>query len=176
MRAKWPLLAIMLGLVATYAAYPYATLYRLGSAIRSADAATLEVLVNWSAVREGIKEDVCDLVFDEPGPKTAGQLPPFGASFRRGIASSAIDQAVTPQALLAAATAMPTVPVPRPAPRGADIHIGWAFFDSPTTFLVSLRATGQSEPVKLEMDLRHGEWRVQRVWLPAEMLSPGART
>ncbi len=175
MRARWPLLAMVFGACVTYAAYPYATLYRLGIAIQSADTGTLESLVNWHSVREGIKEDVCDLAADDPGPKTEGDLPPFGASFRRGIASSAIDQAVTPQALLAA-TATASVPAARPSPRGANVHVNWAFFDSPTTFMVSLRAPGLAEPVKLEMDLRHGEWRVQRVWLPAELISPGSRT
>jgi hypothetical protein len=172
MRAKWPLLAMVLGVGVTYAAYPYVTLYRLGSAIKSADAGTLEAMVNWPAVREGIKEDVCDLALDDSGPKTGDELPPFGASFRRGIASKAIDQAVTPQALLAATT----TPESHPSPRGADVHVNWAFFDSPTTFMVSLQAPGQTEPVKLEMDLRRGAWRVQRVWLPAELLSPGSRT
>jgi hypothetical protein len=164
---------MVLGVGVTYVACPYVALYRLGSAIQSADAGTLEAMVNWPAVREGIKEDVCDLALDDPGPKTGDELPPFGASFRRGIASKAIDQAVTPQALLAATT---TAPQSRPSPRGADVHVNWAFFDSPTTFMVSLQAPGQIDPVKLEMDLRHGAWRVQRVWLPAELLSPGSRT
>ncbi len=173
MRAKWPLLAAVLSVGVTYIAYPYVTLYRLGSAIKSADAATLETLVDWPAVREGIKEDVCDLAAEDSGPKTSQDLPAFGASFMRGIASSAIDQAVTPQALLAATT---TLPASQPAPRGADVHVNWAFFDSLTTFAISLQAPGQTEPVKLEMDLKHGAWRVQRVWLPAELLSPSSRT
>lgn len=175
MRARWPLLATMLGIGVAYAAYPYVTLYRLGLAIQGADAATLEGLVDWPAVREGIKEDVCDLASDDPAIKTGSGLPPFGASFMRGIASSSIDQAVTPQALLAAASTS-TLPASQPSPRGAEVHVDWAFFDSPTAFMVSLRAPGQSEPIKLEMDLRHGEWRVQRVWLPPELLTPGSKT
>ena len=169
MRAKWPLLATVLSVGVTYVAFPYVTLYRLGSAIRSADAATLESLVDWPAVREGIKEDVCDLAADDPDPKNGAELPPFGASFIRGIASSAIDQAVTPQALLAAS------PAPQ-ALHGADVHVNWAFFDTPTTFMVSLQPPGQADPIKIEMDLRHGEWRVQRVWLPPKLLSSGSRT
>jgi Protein of unknown function (DUF2939) len=176
MRARWPLLATVLSVGVVYVAFPYVTLYRLGSAIQGADAATLESLVDWPAVREGIKEDVCDLGADDAGPaKSGAELPPFGASFMRGITSSSIDKAVTPQALLAAATS--TVPAnPPPRPRGADVHVNWAFFDSPTTFLVSLQARGQSEPIRLEMDLRKGEWQVMRVWLPAELLTPGSRT
>jgi hypothetical protein len=173
MRARWPLLATVLSVGIAYVAYPYVTLYRLGSAIQGADAATLESLVDWPAVREGIKEDVCDLASDDPAPtKTGAELPPFGASFVRGITSSSIDKTVTPQALLAAAT-LPAKPEPQP-PRGADVHVNWAFFDSPTTFLVSLQAHGQSEPIKLEMDLQDGEWRVMRVWLPAELLTAGS--
>jgi hypothetical protein len=177
MRARWPIIVTIMSVCVTYAAYPYATLYRLGSAIQSADAATLESLVDWPAVREGIKEDVCDLGADDPGPKPGAELPPFGASFMRGIKSSSIDKAVTPQALLAAATTstLPGDAAP-PPPRGADVHVSWAFFESPTTFLISLEAHGQAEPIKLEMDLQHGEWRVMRVWLPPELISPGART
>ena len=179
MRARWPLLATVLSLGVVYVAYPYVTLYRLGSAIKGADAATLESLVDWPAVREGIKEDVCDLG-DDPTPQKAGaELPPFGASFVHGIEANSIDKAVTPQALLAAATS--TVPAHRspkspPPPRGADVHVNWAFFDSPTTFMVSLQPAGQTEPIKLEMDLQHGRWRVQRVWLSPDLLSSRSRT
>jgi hypothetical protein len=176
MRARWPVLATMLSMGVAYIAYPYVTLYRLGVAIQGADANTLESLVDWPAVREGIKEDVCDLGADEAGPKTGAELPPFGASFVRGITSSSIDKTVTPQALLAAATSTETASRPPQPPHGADIHVNWAFFDSPTTFMVSLQPQGQAEPIKLEMDLLHGEWRVQRVWLPAELLSSGSRT
>lgn len=178
MRAKWPFLGAVLTVALGYAAFPYVTLYRLGSAIQRGDATVLETLVNWPAVREGIKEDVCDLVIDDPSAKGYGDLPPFGASFMRGIASSAIDQAVTPQALVAATTAIPASAtlassgsVPAKEPKGAEVHVNWAFFDGPTTFMVSLQPPGQAEPIRLEMDLRHGSWRVQRVWLPAELLS-----
>ncbi len=172
MRARWPILAALLGIGLSYGAYPYVTLYRLGSAIKGADAATLESLVDWPAVREGIKEDVCDLASDDPDQKAGTELPAFGASFIRGIASSTIDRAVTPQALLAATTVVQANPVPR----GADVHVQWAFFDSPTSFLISLRPPGKIEPIKLEMDLKHGAWRVTRVWLPPELLSSGSKT
>jgi hypothetical protein len=173
MRARWPLLATVLSAGVAYVASPYVALYRLGSAIQTANAATLESLVDWPAVREGIKEDMCDLAAEDSNPKASGELPPFGASFVRGIASNAIDQAITPQALLAAAGASEPV---RPSPRGADVHVNWAFFDGPTTFLVSLQPRGQADPIKLEMDLRDGAWRVQRVWLPADLLESGSRT
>src|SRR5271168_2666275 len=92
MRAGWPIVATILSVAVAYVAYPYVTLYRLGSAIQRADAATLESLVDWPAVREGIKEDVCDFAAEGPDPTVHDELPPFGAGFMRGIASSAIDQ------------------------------------------------------------------------------------
>jgi hypothetical protein len=175
-RVVWPFLTAVLTAGVAYGATPYLTLYRLGEAIQKSDAETLQSLVNWPAVREGIKEDICDLVIDDPGSKTEDTLPPFGASFVRGIASNAIDQAVTPEALLAATGTVPEKPAARDQ-QGPDVHVNWAFFDSPTTFSISLQARGQAEPIKLEMDLRHGAWQVQRVWLPAELLTnPGART
>nr|WP_294520196.1 DUF2939 domain-containing protein [uncultured Rhodopila sp.] len=181
-RAKWSIVAAVLTAGIAYGAYPYVTLYRLGVAIQGSDSKTLESLVNWPAVREGIKEDVCDLVVDDPGPKNGSSLPPFGASFMRGIASNAIDQAVTPQALLAATGSVPPPARHRPMGRKAqdvedteqqasDVHVNWAFFDSPTTFMISLQARGQAEPIKLEMSLRGGAWQVQRVWLPEALLT-----
>lgn len=175
MRVKWLILAALLTVGIGYGAYPYFTLYRLGAAIQSGNAKILEKLVDWPAVREGIKEDICDLVADEPISKTATQLPPFGASFVRGIASGAIDRAVTPQALLAATSTLPEKTPSRGL--GAELHVNWAFFDSPLAFMVSLQALNQVEPIKLQMDLRHGAWRIRRVWLPSEILgNPGART
>jgi len=175
MRVKLPVIAALLAVGISYVAYPYITLYRVGCAIRGADTKTLEALVDWPSVREGIKEDICDLVVDDPGAKSESELPPFGASFMRGIASSAVDQAVTPQALLAATSTLPAKPPEGPV--GADVHVNWAFFDGPTDFMVSLKAAGQEEPIKLQMTLRHGAWRIDRVWLPAALLGgPNART
>jgi hypothetical protein len=176
MRFKWSVAATVCAFSVAYLCYPYIALYRLGEAIHGADAATLESMVDWPSVREGIKEDICDLVVDDPNSSVPAQLPPFGASFVRGIASSTIDQKVTPQAIVAAAVAVPDTR-PATAPHGADVHVIWAFFDSPTRFTVSLRTTGVAEPIRLEMELRHGDWQVQRVWLPAELLgNPPART
>jgi hypothetical protein len=171
-------LAVFVGVGVGYAAWPYVTLYRLGQAIRSGDAATLQTLVDWPSVREGIKEDVCDLVLDQPQQtaQTAGnRLPPFGASFMRGIAASSIDRAVTPEALVAA---VHTPEVSRPAtPKGADVHVGWAFFSAPTRFDVSLTVPHQRQPIRLEMRLRHAHWQVHRVWLPDDLLQgANART
>lgn len=155
-------------LAAAYAIYPYVALYRLGSAIRNGDAVTLASMVDWSAVREGIKEDICDLVIDEPKEAAAaGQLPPFGSGFVHGIASNVVDRRVTPEALVAATKTSEQ----HQAAQGAAIRVRWAFFAGPAAFVVDLGAPGQTEPIRLQMDLRDGGWQVTRVWLPPELLT-----
>jgi hypothetical protein len=127
-------------------------------------------------VREGIKEDICDQVLDQPkAVKSGKELAPFGASFVRGMTVNVIDQAVTPEGLVAAVQAPPEHHV---SPRaGVDVGVEWAFFSDLSTFDVSLRVPGQAQPVRLEMQLRHARWQVHRVWLPDDLLQQAnART
>jgi hypothetical protein len=173
MRVRWLVLVAVLGAGIGYAAYPYVTLLRLGLAIRTANAGTLESLVDWPSVREGIKEDVSDYGATATVQKASDALPPFGASFVRGIASNAIDQAVTPEALARAVG----LDVHEKTAAPAGVRVEWAFFDTPTRFMVDLHTASSNEPIRLEMDLEHGAWEVERVWLPHSMLSgPQART
>ena len=169
MRSRWPVMATFVSLGLGFVAYPYVTLFRLASAIHDADSATLLTLVNWHAVREGIKEDLCDMVLDEPaGGRPANELPPFGSGFVRGVTGNIIDQNITPEALLAAA--QPVSVLPAAETPGANVRIGWAFFESPTAFSVSLIAPGQAQPIRLMMELHYGRWQVRRVWLPTDLL------
>lgn len=167
MMGRRPVLGALLAVGCIYGVYPYVTLYRLGQAIQSGDAASLETMVDWTSVREGIKEDICDLVIDRPQQaQPDGRLPPFGAGFVRGIATNAVDQRVTPEALVAAAQQ----PGAEQATRGAAVQVSWAFFASLAAFTVDLSTPGQPTPIRLQMDLRNGAWSVTRVWLPPEML------
>lgn len=168
MAGKKPIVGALLLVAFSYVAYPYVTLYRLGQAIRHGDAPALQSMVDWPAVREGIKEDICDLVIDEPAEVQNGvQLPPFGAGFVRGIAANAVDEKVTPEALLAAAGQQPAA---QPEKHGAAVKVRWAFFAGPAAFIVDLHAPGQDSPIRLQMDLRDGIWQVTRVWLPPELI------
>ena len=167
MVGKKPLIGLLLAVGLTYGIYPYVTLYRLGQAIRSGDAVRLEAMVDWSSVREGIKEDICDLVIDQPPQEQAdGKLPPFGAGFVRGIATNVVDRQVTPEALVAAAQGPDAIETTR----GAAVQVSWAFFASPLAFVVDLNTPGQATPIRLQMDLRSGTWHVTRVWLPPDLL------
>jgi hypothetical protein len=98
------ILAALVAIGGIYIAYPYATLYRLHLALRSGDAATLQILVDWPAAREGITEDICDLVINQSAEsKASSELPPFGAGFVRGIAANSVTARVTPQTFAMAA-------------------------------------------------------------------------
>jgi len=190
---KKRILAAAAAVCAAYAVWPYVTLYRLGAAIRHGDAAALERLVDWDGVREGIKEDICDTVFEPQEKQVASsdaKLPPFGFSFVRGIAGNVIDSNVTPPGLVTAAHAVELAGPPEPnrsepnrsepARHAANPTITWAFFDGPTSFSVLLRppaAAPGDEPIRIELQLRHGAWKVTRAWLPPAMLTgANART
>lgn len=173
MLATKPLLAACAAVIIGYLAYPYVTLYRLGEAIHSGDARTLQHLVNWASVREGIKEDIADtMAGDVSAAEGKGDLPGFGASFVRGLSANAVDQRVTPAGLVAATHHRNPPPL-----HGADVQVNWAFFDGPTQFMVSLTALGQATPIRLQLELHGAAWRVTRVWLPADLLDEAkART
>jgi hypothetical protein len=174
MFAVKPILAAVLAIGVGYAAYPYLTLYRLGHALHTGDAATLQALVDWPAVREGIKEDICDHVATDPQVTASdGKLPAFGASFVRGIATKAVDQEVTAEGLVD----MTHHQADGTAARGVAIHVDWAFFRDPIDFIVSFNAPGQSVPIKLRMSLKDATWQVTRIWLPPALLAQAnART
>jgi hypothetical protein len=163
-----------------YAAYPYFVLFELGQAIRHGDAATLERLVDWDGVREGLKEDVCDDVTElapaqAQAVKSGDALPPFGFSFVRGIAGNMIDENVTPEGLVSAArqAGLDALAGSQSAPPAADDmpQIEWAFFDGPTGFVVTLRpAAPGMGAIRIRLELQDSHWKVVRAWLPHELL------
>jgi hypothetical protein len=140
-------------------------LYRLDSAVRQSDAATLRSLVDWYAVREGLKEDICDMVLDEPAnARPSNELAPFGASFVRGMTGNVVDQKVTPETVVSMTHGGAWA-------RPVEAHVIWAFFQDPTSFSVNLRTEGAAQPIRVIMELRDLRWRVRRVWLPNELLA-----
>jgi hypothetical protein len=168
MAGRKPVIGALLAVGLSYGIYPYVTLYRLGHAIRQGDASTLQSMVDWPSVREGIKEDVCDFLADQPEQEQpGGKLPAFGTGFMRGIATNVIDQRVTPEALAAAAQQ----PGGRHFSSDTSLQVSWAFFAGPSAFVVELSAPGQATPIRLQMELHDATWHVTRVWLPPDLLS-----
>lgn len=166
MRGKRIIVAALALIGSGYVAYPFVTLYQLRTAVRGGDAIALTKLVDWSAVREGIKEDICDLVLDEPADVAKkGQLPAFGASFVRGVTGSSVDREFTPEKL---------VGMVRPSqPTSDGTRISWAFFTDPKHFTIEVALAGHLVPVKAEMALTDMHWKVMRVWIPSSVLAEG---
>ena len=175
MPGRKPVIGALLAVGVAYGVYPYVDLYRLGQAIRKVTRPGWRSMVNWSSVREGIKEDICDLVIDQPPEAQDGGQ---ASAVRRRICArhrqQCVDRQVTPEALVAAAQDPNDG---AEATRGAAVQVSWAFFAGPAAFLVDLNAPGQAAPIRLQMDLRNGSWQVTRVWLPPELLGQAnART
>lgn len=184
-------LGFLAAAAAIYLASPFWALYRLHEAVQRGDVATLAAAVDWDAVREGLKEDICDEITGEPEPQHdakprvqtishADALPAFGASFVAGMASNMVDQVVTPEGL--ANALRQRAPGPGDIAHGtaaeaspfAMVGIGWSFFDGPTSFNARLRASGETPddpPVVLHMELVRGAWRLTRVTLPPSLLT-----
>lgn len=131
-----------------YVAYPCVTLYRLDEAVSRGDARALQTLIDWPDVRQGIEADLASGDSD---------LPPFGAGFLRTVAVKA---AMTPENVMAALHA-----VDRDNGGAASVWPRAVWVEGPCTAVVDLGT------VRLRLQLRAGEWRVTRAWLPETVLT-----
>jgi hypothetical protein len=189
MVGKRSMIAVVAVVALAYAVTPYIVLWRLASALRDGDARTLEALIDWNSVRDGLKEDVADGIVGLPEDATAttqlaaNTLPPFGASFISGIAGSVIDRDVTPQHLVALirqlAPAEPTAVGPLTLMKSLA-GVDHAFFDGPASFTLRIRCAGQEAddtPLRVRMEMHDGAWRVMRAWIPQDLIErANART
>ena len=159
-----PAIMAMLVISFFYAAYPFITLYRLRSAVRNGDTPTLALLVDWYSVREGIKEDICDLVLEEAGDvANGGRLPAFGVSFVRGVTGSSVDREFTPANMTSIVRAAADN-------HTADASIEWAFFTGPGQFSAAVQTEAARQPIRIRFDFSGTRWQVSRVWLPDKLL------
>jgi hypothetical protein len=164
-------------LLGAYGAWPFVSLYEIRQDVQSHNVRALTADIDWSQLREGLKEDIADNMTGEPGQavqvnaSSSDDLPPFGSGFVTNMAGNMVDQTVTPQHLASTVTTL----------QAAGAHpmtVSQAYFASPTCFMVALSATPASagQPaVRLRLDLvRNGlsmRWKVTRAWLPMEMLA-----
>lgn len=133
-----------------YVAYPCMTLYRLDEAVSRGDAQALRKLIDWPEVRRGIEADLAS---------DGGELPPFGSMFMRTIA---VKEAMTPENVL---TALHAADARAGASAPSAVTLRGAWVEGPCTVIVDLGT------VRLRMQLRGGEWRVTRAWLPEDVLT-----
>ena len=184
--SKKPIISALVVITVAYMAYPYVALYRLEAAFRSGNPASVAAMIDWDQVREGLKEDISEQVVGIPAQPVgtaqtaSATLPPFGASFMKGIASSAVDSVVTPESMARMVQSKDEPASEEPDALQAvslqNARIAWAFFESPATFTLWLRTPGEAageDPVKARMELLEGEWKITRVWLPPSLLRRG---
>ena len=181
------MLITLLLFAACYAGGPFLTLWRISRALQSGNLATLQSLVDWPAVRQGLKDDIAEGIIGMPQRTllASNTLPPFGASFISAIAATEIDRAVTPEGLLQAARLLDPpsgieasgteasgseAGAPFPAPPVAIVK---ARFSTPAQFDLDLRAPCQDpeeEPLHVRLAFSIGGWQVVRVWIPQDLM------
>jgi DUF2939 family protein len=169
--------ALVVVLAAIYAAYPYFALYRLGEALRAQDLGAVEGKVDWTRVRQGIKDDVNTVLVAKVKPDDTNPLAGLGVALAGTLASPVVDAAVTPAGLVAVANAdRPTLATlvtqiylsgsgDRPLPRLS--HSG---FSGPATFDATVMpngATSDDRTIHLRLELEGGYWMLTRIRLPA---------
>ena len=174
-RLPWLLAVAVLGL-AGYLGGPFLTLWRITRAMDRADLATLESVIDWPQLRQGLKDDVAEGVLGMPQETlvASNTLPPFGAGFVSGIACSQIDRAVTPAGLVQAARAAAggDAALLFPASLPFPTIVGFGLL-SPLLFDLRLRLPGQEigeDPLHLRLAFQGGVWRVVRVWIPQDLM------
>ena len=180
MRARPAFLTGFTLLALAYLASPYVALWQLESALDRGDTQALERGVDWASVREGLKQDIADGIIGPVQQQiTTNTLPPFGASFITGIADTAVEREVTPQNLVAVMRQM-RAPHPPGMDSASNAHaeFRWAFFESPTSFGITLRTPDQDAddlPLRLRLELRRGRWTLVRAWIPQDMVERSAQ-
>ena len=162
-----------------YAAWPYASLYRIDRDVRRHDVAALTADVDWDSLRDGLKQDMADGITGVSSETTqvsakAGaddDLPPFGSGFVTNLAGNVVDRTVTPEHLADTAALFKAAGASR-------MVVSRAFFTSPTSFVVAVRdgGAGKRPPaLRLRLDLVRDRlalrWKVTRAWVPMEMLA-----
>lgn len=156
-----------------YAVSPFVALWRISHAIDAGDTATLRAMIDWPAVRQGLKDDITDGIIGVPRETlvASNSLPPFGASFVSGIAASAIERAVSPQSLVQAARVL--APVESSAGGSSWPSIVGAGFASLSAFDMTVRAPCQEAdeaPMRIRLEFRRGIWTISRVWVPQDLM------
>jgi hypothetical protein len=169
--------AFLVFLTAVYVAYPYFALYRLGEALRTQDVEAIDGKVDWTRVRQGIKDDVNAALLDKVRPDDANPLAGLGVALAGKLASPVVDAAVTPAGLIAVANAdRPALAtlvtqiyvsgsVDRPLPR--LIRSGFSGLATFDATIMPSGSTSADEAIHLRLELGGGYWVLTRIRLPA---------
>lgn len=171
------LFAILVLAAVGYAALPYWSAYSLAQGVKAGDRDVLEQRVDWPSVRSGLKEDLSDIaVGNESG--AAGLL---RAALAPALLDTALDQLVTPATVASLAQGAARAKdrsgggqgdAAEDLARDPVAHLTWAFFTSPSQFLVKLESRRVQDGVaELFFERRGLSWPLVRVKLPDSVLS-----
>lgn len=164
------LFLLILILLAVYLAYPYWTLYRLEQALLSNNAEAVKRIVDFPAIRAGMKSQVEGGLLEKS--EQLGEKRPvlgdIGTALTNLLGPSVIggtvDSLVTPEALLN----NPTVVEHREKDEGFGDYVTYAFFSGPTTFQLDFKDPNRADAptIRADMTLEGIRWRVTDVELP----------
>jgi hypothetical protein len=168
--------AVILLLLAAYAAYPYFALYRLGEALQAHDVDAVEAKVDWPRVRQGVKDDINSALVAKVKPEEGNGFAALGVALAGKLAGPFVDAAVTPAGLVAAMNAdRPTLrtlvtqvyistTADRPLPRLVQSWFsGLATFE---TVVAPGGANSEEDRIRLRFELEGGYWTLTQVRLP----------
>ncbi|MCQ8279777.1 DUF2939 domain-containing protein [Acetobacteraceae bacterium KSS8] len=162
--------------VMLYAFSPLATLLQAANGVRNGDVAALRDALDWKSVRAGLKQDIAQNL--DSGPATAqaavaeDELPAFGSSFVTTVASHAIDNEMTPEALMRLLSGQAG---PATDWRGVLGRIASLRFTGPSQFEAAIRMGGpDAKPTLLSMRLEQWHWRITHLELPSDDDAPPA--
>lgn len=169
-----------------WAVWPYYTLYSIAVAVRDTDVSSLESLVNWDGVRQGLRGDFNALLLK----KSAAEKDDFGKGLAMVLGPTLINQMVdgyvTPQAFAslmrtgkppatgvgAASTQSrsPQTPFQSTVTQFDLKQVRYAFFNGgPFSFRVDVQPNNPDAGGVLRLDLKwSGKWQVDRVTLPLD--------
>lgn len=167
MRRLFLLFLILLGL---YIAYPYWALLRLEQALLANNAEKLEKIVDFPAIRAGMKKQIEGGLLEKS--QKLGEKRPIlgdiGEALTRALGSSivggTVDSLVTPETILN----NPTVVEHREKDEGFRDFLTYAFFASPTRFTVDVKDPKRADAPTLTgtLTLNGARWRLTHIELP----------
>ncbi len=153
------LIIIALLVVTAFAGWPYFTMYRLDKAVVVNDSAALAELVDMTAVREEIKQNI-----DSDVSASVAGGGKVGAWIRGGLADltgNAVDKMIDIAWVRTTLAERPTQP-PRSGPSFLD-SVSFAFFESIDRFAFRVGELG-GDPVHVRMELSELGWQVVAIY------------
>ncbi|RAI35884.1 DUF2939 domain-containing protein [Rhodoplanes serenus] len=180
------LLAVFFGLAILWIAWPYYVAYELARAVEAGDPVTIERRVDWTTLRQGLREELNTMFLAHLAKNARGESDALGQGIAALVGPALIDRAVdayaNPKAIAAlvergravaldqSATASDSLSAAgAPEPRKIDLkNVRYAFFTgNPFTFKIEVvpQGEGVTSPAILLFKWS-GDWQLVRLFLP----------